>query len=225
MTRQGDLMVRSVIAAVRAGVPIVGVVRYGWSAEAVAFWFWFELVMVGLFFAVVTLREWHGNTPQFALKVPVVLVGYQLPAILAGLCMTAGIRGVGDKLAYVATLFADPAVRTTALVQVGIATAGAVAWNFRAADAEATLDRQWHQMAYRVVAALALGGIALAGVAVWNAVDPPGDWLAGRRYALATSWVVGITWAASELVPRQLARFVDWLVGSNRASTPRYDEP
>ncbi|HET7843628.1 MAG TPA: hypothetical protein VFL14_05730, partial [Xanthomonadales bacterium] len=113
MARHHDFLVRLLLAAVRCGLPIAGVVYYGWTAEYVAFWFWLELVMVGLFFAVVTLREWHvGETPQLALKVPIVLVGYQVPAILAGVFMTAGIRGAPAKLSYLASLLADPSLRT-----------------------------------------------------------------------------------------------------------------
>ncbi|HET7843512.1 MAG TPA: hypothetical protein VFL14_05135, partial [Xanthomonadales bacterium] len=100
----------------------------------------------------------------------------------------------------------------------------AVAWNFRAADAEAKLDRQWQEMAYRLVATLALAGIAVAAVAVWNTASEASDWVAGRRYAFATACSIGITWAASDLAPRQLVRVVDLLAGPDRAQA-RYDEP
>src|SRR5205085_8269484 len=131
-----DLPIRVPVALIRAGMPIAGVMRYGWTAEFVAFYFWLELVMVGLFFATVSMRECFGQR-QFAVKALLFLVGYQVPAIIAGVLLTSGIRHASDKLAYLVSLLANPTLRTAALVQAALTLAAAFSWNYRNADAEA----------------------------------------------------------------------------------------
>jgi hypothetical protein len=223
-TRSSDWPIRLPTALIRGGMPIVGAVHYGWSVQSVGFYFWVELVMIGLFLALVVLRDaWAtGSRMPFALLAAIVLVGFQLPAIFAGAMLTLGLQGPAAKLAFLGTLLRDETLRSAALVQVAMTLASALAWNHRRGDAEATLGLQWETLAGRIVSTLALVGLALAAVFVWNVAGDAGDVLAERRYALAAAFAAGITWAVGDLFPRELDRITEWCLQPGKR---RHDAP
>ena len=221
-----DWPIRLPLALIRGAVPIVGVMHYYWPAHYVGFYFWIELVMLGLFFSVVTLREWwRDRVPQFALKVPIVLVVWQVPAIITGVCLTLDLKGVPARFAYLLELLHDPSLRASALIQAGVTVASGFAWNYQHRDSEAKLDLMGRTSGSRLATTLAAGGIGLAAVAVYCAANDVGDFRTGRLYALVSAWVVGITWAASDAFPQQFNRFTDWWVQSRKPRKDRYDTP